>query len=147
MTISIDGAARGNPGPAGYGVAATGDGGALLKEAYGYIGDQTNNIAEYCALLAALNLAKKMEWRRLRVRSDSQLLVRQLEGSYKVKNERLRSLYARAVAMISRLDSFAIEHVPRSENKQADKLANKAIDTRASEPRGINPILVMSEGA
>ena len=139
VTLSIDGAARGNPGPAGYGIAAEADGETL--EAWGYIGEQTNNVAEYCALLAALNLARKKGWSRLRVRSDSQLLVRQIEGSYKVKNEGLRPLHGRARALISRLEAFAIEHVPRAQNKAADKLANRAVDERSSQPKGINPIL------
>ena len=140
VTLNIDGAARGNPGPAGYGVAIEADG--VPFEAWGYIGEQTNNVAEYCALLAALNLAKKKDWRRVRVRSDSQLLVRQIEGSYKVKNEGLRPLHGRARVLISRLEEFAIEHVPRAENKAADKLANRAVDERTSQPKGINPILV-----
>jgi ribonuclease HI len=142
ITISIDGAARGNPGPAGYGLAADDEQGEPLLEGFGYIGEQTNNFAEYCALLAALELARKKGWRELMVRSDSQLLVRQIEGDYKVKNDGLRPLHARALQLISRLVDFKIVHVPRSENKRADKLANRGIDEQKSQPRGINPILI-----
>ncbi len=142
IEINIDGAARGNPGPAGYGIVAVEAGGETLAEGYGFIGEQTNNVAEYCALLAALELSHKNGWRELLVRSDSQLLVRQIEGAYKVKNDGLRKLHSRAIQLIGRFKVFEIEHVPRSDNKLADKLANKGIDEQKSKPRGINPILV-----
>ncbi|HUX07604.1 MAG TPA: ribonuclease HI family protein [Acidobacteriota bacterium] len=142
IEIYIDGAARGNPGPAGYGIAAADADGTTVAEGYGFIGEQTNNFAEYCALLAALELAQKKGWRELMVRSDSQLLVRQIQGVYKVKNEGLRALHSRATLLIGRFRVFEIEHVSRSENKLADKLANKGVDEQKSKPRGINPILV-----
>ena len=142
VTVHIDGASSGNPGPAGYGLAARDEDGAPLAEGYGYIGEQTNNFAEYCALLAALELARKQGWRELRIRSDSQLLVRQVEGSYKVKNDKLRTLHRRARQLIRSLRVFSIEHVGREENKAADKLARIALKKKRSEPRGINPILV-----
>jgi ribonuclease HI len=142
VTINIDGAARGNPGPAGYGLIAEDGQSGTPVEGYGYIGEQTNNVAEYCALLAALELARKKGWRELSIRSDSQLLVRQIEGDYKVKSETLRPLHSRALQLIARLGRFEITHVPRGKNKRADKLANKAIDALESRPRGINPILI-----
>lgn len=139
--INIDGAARGNPGPAGYGIAACDQEGTLLQEAYGYLGDQTNNAAEYCGLVAALELAVFNKWNDLVVRSDSQLMVRQIQGEYKVKNPALKALFMTAKSLISRLNAFEIQHVPRKENKEADKLANKAVDEENSSPHFINPVL------
>lgn len=142
ITINIDGAARGNPGPAGYGIIARDKSGAVLREAYGYIGEQTNNFAEYTALLAALELALREKWKEVRIKSDSQLLVKQIRGEYKVKNSTLFSFHRRATALLGRFDSFSVVHVERGNNKEADKLANKAVDTMSSDPREINPIRV-----
>lgn len=142
VTVNIDGAARGNPGPAGYGLSAHDSEGKPITEAFGFIGEQTNNFAEYCGLLAALELAVKKGWRSLHVKCDSELLVRQIRGEYKVKNEGLKRLHRRAAQLISRLNKFSIEHVGRAQNKEADKLANRAVDTEESRPKGINPILI-----
>jgi ribonuclease HI len=142
VTINIDGAARGNPGPAGYGFVAVDGNGDLVCDGYGYIGEQTNNVAEYCALLAALELARKKGWTSLHIRSDSLLLVRQIQGSFKVKNEGLQKLHRHAARLIGKLRSLDIEHVDRKDNRAADKLANRAVDERKSRPRGINPFLV-----
>lgn len=142
ITIYIDGGARGNPGPAGYGLVAKSENSDVLEEGYGYIGEQTCNFAEYCALLAALELALKKRWDHLQVKSDSQLLVRQIKGEYKVKNERLQAFHRRALQQISRFKSFKIEHIDRNLNKQADKLAGEAIKKLESQPKGINPILI-----
>ena len=140
--INIDGAARGNPGPAGYGIYVSDKQGETIEEAYGYVGDQTNNFAEYTALLAALKLARLRGWSEVHIRSDSQLLVRQLNGQYKVKNEVLARFYRQALSERSRFKYCRIDHVLRGENKKADKLANKAVDEQDSQPREINPILV-----
>lgn len=140
--MNIDGAARGNPGPAGYGIHVSDNNSETIEDAFGYIGEQTNNFAEYTALLAALKLARLRGWNDVHIRSDSQLLVRQLNGEYKVKNEVLARFFRQARSDMSRLKRCRIEHVPRGENKEADKLANKAVDEMASKPPEINPILV-----
>ena len=127
-TANIDGAARGNPGPAAYGVVVRQPDGAVLTSFKKYIEKQTNNVAEYYALIAALDYAAAHNLRRLRVRSDSELLVRQMQGRYKVKSPVLRPLYERARKMAGGLEMFAIEHVPREQNADADALANAALD-------------------
>jgi ribonuclease HI len=142
IIVYTDGAARGNPGPAGYGIYAVDNGGSVQAEAYGYIGDQTNNFAEYIALIAAFNLARKKGWKRLTIRSDSQLLVRQMNGEYKVKNDVLQRLHRQAGRLRATFERCDIEHVKRALNKQADALANHAIDEKDSQPRSINPVLV-----
>ncbi|MDD5560053.1 ribonuclease HI family protein [Candidatus Methylomirabilis sp.] len=132
LMIHIDGAARGNPGPAGIGVMLeTGDG-PLQRGLCRYIGEATNNVAEYEALLLALREARKLQASVVEIRSDSQLLVRQIQGSYRVKNPRLAALHAQARDLISALPSFRIEHVGRELNRQADALANRAIDEALS---------------
>ena len=93
-----------------------------------YLGRETNNVAEYHALITALDYASANKISRLRVLSDSELLVRQMQGRYKVKSADLRPLYERAVAMSRSLDYFAVEHIPREKNREADKLANEALD-------------------
>ena len=127
-TANIDGAARGNPGPASYGVVVRGPDGAVLASLRKYIGRHTNNVAEYYALIAALDYAAAHNLRRLRVRSDSELLVRQMQGRYKVRSPDLRPLYERARKMAAGLEMFAIEHVRREQNSDADALANAALD-------------------
>jgi ribonuclease HI len=127
-TAYIDGAARGNPGPAAYAVVLRRPDGTPLESLGKYIGRQTNNVAEYYALIAALDYAAAHNLRRLRVRSDSELLVRQMKGIYKVKSPDLRPLYERARKMAAALETFAIEHVARERNSEADALANAALD-------------------
>lgn len=124
----IDGAARGNPGPASYGVIIRKANGEVVAELKKYIGRNTNNVAEYYALIAALDFAVAHGIRALRIRSDSELLVRQMQGRYKVKSADLRPLYERAKKMSQALTSFAVEHVPREQNREADALANQALD-------------------
>ncbi|MFQ5878544.1 MAG: ribonuclease HI family protein [Acidobacteriota bacterium] len=128
----IDGAARGNPGPAGYGVVVEAEGGRPPVEIYGYLGTATNNVAEYAALLALLEHAVGRGPISLRVRSDSELLVRQMRGIYRVKDARLRVLHAAARSLAGRLREVAFEHVPRERNREADALANRAIDLEES---------------
>lgn len=135
LVAHIDGGARGNPGPAGYGVHVEDAGGAAVAELYGYLGVATNNTAEYAALLAALEYARDVRASSLRVLSDSELLVRQLEGVYRVKDPKMRVLHAAARVLIAGLKSFSVAHVPREENREADALANRAMDRRDSSGR------------
>ena len=124
----IDGGARGNPGPAGYGVRIEDDSGAVLEELRGFLGVATNNAAEYQALLAALKYAHDHGHRIARIRSDSELLVKQMLGQYRVRHAGLQPLYQKARALADALDRVAFEHVPRDQNKHADRLANAAMD-------------------
>ncbi|HXN23685.1 MAG TPA: reverse transcriptase-like protein [Candidatus Dormibacteraeota bacterium] len=131
-TAEIDGAARGNPGPASYGVVIHAPGGAMVAELKKYIGRGTNNVAEYYALIAALDYAAAHGIRALRIRSDSELLVRQMQGRYKVKSPDLRPLFERARKLSQALPFFSIEHVRREQNSEADALANQALDNTSS---------------
>jgi ribonuclease HI len=136
---NIDGASRGNPGPAAYAVILRAPGGAKIAEISKCIGRKTNNVAEYYALLAALDYAGAHSIRALRVRSDSELLVRQMQGRYRVKNEELKPLHERAQKMTRGLEYFVIEHVPREQNSEADLLANLALDGTGSKSRDMAP--------
>jgi probable phosphoglycerate mutase len=128
----IDGGSRGNPGSAGFGVYFRDTQENTIKEIYGYLGTQTNNYAEYSALIAALKWALKNQFTNLSVYSDSELLVKQIRGLYQVKSPSLKVLYDETKRLIKELDAFNIQHVPRSQNKEADKLANLAMDREAS---------------
>ena len=130
-TAYIDGGSRGNPGPAGYGVQIVDESGAVIAELYGALDDTTNNVAEYHGLLAALAWAVDQGWRALHIRSDSELLVKQLRGEYRVKNPGLQPLYQDARALIGRIGRVTFEHVRREFNKEADRLANLAMDEAA----------------
>jgi ribonuclease HI len=125
---NIDGGSRGNPGPAAYGVVirdAKGDIVARLKK---YIGRMTNNVAEYYGLIAALDYMQSQGIRALRIESDSELLVKQMRGQYKVRSPELQPLFERARKMSQSLESFRIDHVYREQNREADALANEAMD-------------------
>jgi probable phosphoglycerate mutase len=124
----IDGASRGNPGPAAYGVVLESPDGVPLTTLSKAIGHTTNNVAEYHGLLAALEYALQHNVRRLKVLSDSELMARQIQGAYKVKSPDLKPLFERARSAIAQLESFSIEHVRREHNREADKLANLALD-------------------
>ena len=128
ITAYTDGGSRGNPGPAGYGVLVQAADGSTLAELSEFLGITTNNVAEYSALLAALDYALTHGHARLRVISDSELMVKQLRGQYKVKIPDLRPLYEEARRRVARLEQFSIEHVLRGKNKKADGLANAAMD-------------------
>jgi ribonuclease HI len=128
LIAHTDGGARGNPGPAGYGIAITDSKGNKVAGLSKYLGHQTNNVAEYQALIGALEYAVENHHPALKVISDSELLVRQIKGIYKVKEPTLRDLHARATQLISNLDWFQIEHVLRGHNREADELANQAMD-------------------
>ena len=129
----IDGGARGNPGPAGYGVRVERPDGTLLEEFCGAIGVATNNVAEYRGLLAALEWAKAHQHRALHVRSDSLLLVQQMLGNFKVKHPGLQPLHARARLLAHDVGRVTFEHVGRASNAHADRLANTAMDAAAAE--------------
>jgi len=136
----IDGGARGNPGPAGYGVAVADSSGKRVAELSEYIGHRSNNVAEYSGLLGALQYCLKHKEPALKVISDSELMVKQLNGVYKVKSPDLKTLYDQAQTMIRRLDWFRAEHVLRAKNKDADRLANEAMDRgmrRGNHPEGV----------
>jgi len=129
----IDGGARGNPGPAGFGVRIEDSNGTLVEEFAESIGIATNNVAEYRGLLAALEWAKRHGRRVLRVRSDSQLLVQQMLGNYRVKNPGLLPLHAKARLLAHEVGEVTFEHVGRSLNAHADRLANTAMDAASSK--------------
>jgi ribonuclease HI len=124
----IDGGARGNPGPAGFGVRIEDERGSLVDEFHGSIGVATNNVAEYRGLLAALEWARAHGETDLVVRSDSQLLVQQMLGNYRVRNAGLQPLHAKAQSLARGIGRVIFEHVPRARNAHADRLANEAMD-------------------
>jgi ribonuclease HI len=124
----IDGGARGNPGPAGYGVRVESADGAVLDELHGALGSATNNVAEYNGLLAALQWAVDHDARRVHIRADSELLVKQMRGEYRVKNAGLQPLYVRARLLVAQLDDVRFEHVRRELNTEADRLSNLGMD-------------------
>lgn len=127
ITAFVDGASRGNPGPAGYGVYMTKDDGEII-EVGGYLGRTTNNVAEYAGLLEALEVAQSEGATELEIVSDSLLLVQQMLGKYRVKHPNLIPLYERAKSMSRRFRRFSIRHTLRAGNKDADRLANVAVD-------------------
>jgi len=127
-TAHVDGGARGNPGPAGYGVAINDASGRPVAELSEYLGHHTNNYAEYQGLLAALRYAAENQIKALKVISDSELMVRQMKGIYKVRHPELRKLYERAQQLVRRLEHFEIRHALREHNQTADRLANEAMD-------------------
>ncbi len=127
-----DGGARGNPGPAGYGALVQDESGALLAELSEFLGVRTNNYAEYSGLLGCLQYAIDHHHRRLKVVSDSEFMVKQIQGTYQVKSPDLKPLHDEAKRRIAKLDEFVISHALRHKNKDADRLANEAMD------RGMN---------
>ncbi|HVE14049.1 MAG TPA: ribonuclease HI family protein [Elusimicrobiota bacterium] len=128
LLFYIDGACRGNPGPSSVGVVVQDADGKVIKEHGRAIGVGTNNVAEYTALSDALGLAKELGGRRLKIHSDSQLLVRQFNGQYRVKNPALFDKLTRIQQMRRDFESVELVHVPREQNRLADKLANQALD-------------------
>ena len=128
LVAHIDGGARGNPGPAGYGVALEDQDGRRVAGLSQYLGHRTNNYAEYSGLLAALEYALAHGPKALKVISDSELMVRHIKGVYKVRNAALRELYDKAQQLIRQLEWFEIGHVLRESNREADRLANEAMD-------------------
>jgi ribonuclease HI len=126
--VSVDGAARGNPGPAGIGVAVADEDGRLVAELGEGIGHATNNQAEYRAAIVGLRLAAESGARVVLLRSDSRLLVEQLAGRFRVKDPTLRRLHQEASSLMAAFDDVTLEHVPREGNADADRLANRGID-------------------
>jgi len=144
-TAKVDGASRGNPGPASYAVVMRKPDGSSEFEIGKYVGRATNNVAEYYGLIAALDYAASHGIERLRIQSDSELLVRQMQGRYKVKSADLRPLHERAQKLARGLAFFAIEHIPRELNSEADALANVALDRTSSS--GVSSSSAVSRGA
>jgi len=128
IEIYVDGGSRGNPGPSGVGVVILDAGGNRLKEISKYIGETTNNIAEYSALLYGLEEALILRVDKIIVNLDSELVARQLTGDYRVKDPGLKPLFERAMNMLKSFKSFEIRHIEREKNKEADKLVNRAIN-------------------
>ena len=128
ITAYCDGGSRGNPGPAGFGVYIEDAQGKTLAHLSEFVGRKTNNFAEYSGLLAALNFALEQGYPRLKVVSDSELMVKQIKGQYRVHSPELRPLYEEAKRRIARLERFEIQHVLREKNRHADGLANEAMD-------------------
>lgn len=126
--LHVDGGARGNPGPAGIGAVLVTSDGEVIEDAARGIGVATNNVAEYKALIAGLELALARGVSELAVFSDSELVVSQIKGEWKIRNDRLRSLAAEAARLLRRFDKFSLTHVPREMNADADKLANQGMD-------------------
>ncbi|MDR2431931.1 MAG: ribonuclease HI family protein [Candidatus Margulisbacteria bacterium] len=123
----VDGGARGNPGPAGSGAVLAGARPFTISK---YLGETTNNVAEYTALLLLLQKALELGYSELEIFADSELMVKQIGGQYKVKDVKLKKLFAQATAYIARLKKFSLSHIPRAQNKEADRLVNEAIDRR-----------------
>lgn len=129
FTIYTDGASRNNPGPAAIGAVIKDGSGKIAATVSQRIGTATNNQAEYTAIIAALEKAIGLGARRVELKSDSELVVKQLNGQYKVKKTTLKPLYQKVVRLVGALEAFTITHIPREQNKEADRLANKALDT------------------
>ncbi|HEU5451237.1 MAG TPA: ribonuclease HI family protein [Terriglobales bacterium] len=134
LVAHVDGGARGNPGPAGFGVVIEDEAGRPVARLSQYLGHRTNNYAEYMGLLSALAYALKHGFKALKVISDSELMVRQIQGKYKVKSPVLLDLYKHAKSLIQQLDWFRIEHTLREGNAEADRLANEAMDQGMRRP-------------
>jgi ribonuclease HI len=141
LSMYIDGAARGNPGPAGIGVVLEDSDKRIVKNIDKFIGNATNNVAEYTALIIGMEEAVKLGAKEITVNTDSELLAKQLGGEYKVKNPVLKDLHAKAFEIINNLEHVIVNNIPREDNKGADKLANKAIDDSAKKRIGKSFIL------
>jgi ribonuclease HI len=128
LTVNVDGGARGNPGPAAVGVVVRDEDGEVLVERAERIGRTTNNVAEYKALLLGIATAREVGGTELELVGDSELIVRQIEGRYKVKDATMRELHAEATRELAELDRWSIRHVKRAENADADRLVNAALD-------------------
>jgi ribonuclease HI len=131
LVVHVDGGARGNPGPAAVAAVVTGSDGEVLAEEAEYIGEATNNVAEYRAVLLGLSLARSLGAREVEVINDSELVARQIGGQYKVKNPGLRPLYQQALAGLRGFDRWSVRNVPRALNERADELVNQALDEAA----------------
>lgn len=128
LKVYVDGASRGNPGDAGIGIVMLDENGNVIKEMSDYIGQTTNNIAEYTALVTALKEAIEVGCEEIEVFSDSELMVKQINGQYQIKNEGIKRLYSQVSQLMKEFKSFSINHVKREFNRRADELANEGID-------------------
>jgi ribonuclease HI len=136
VVLYTDGASRGNPGQAGAGIVLKAPDGTTVARGYRYLGHATNNEAEYQAVVIGLQRALSGGFRSVTIRADSELLVRQLRGEYRVKSPHLQVLHAEALSLLRQFTNWRAEHIPRAQNAEADRLANKAIDVaHASGPR------------
>jgi ribonuclease HI len=134
VVVHVDGGARGNPGPAAVAaVASSPDGGEVLREASEYIGEATNNVAEYRAVLLGLELARSLGAREVEVINDSELVARQIGGQYKVKHPGLRPLFVETMRALRELDRWSVRNVRREQNARADELVNLELDRAAGE--------------
>ena len=131
ITAFFDGGSRGNPGPAGYGVYIVDDQATVLAELHAPLGVATNNVAEYRGLIAALEWAIANDVTAITVKGDSLLIIEQMRGNFKVKNEGLRPLYHQARMLVMQIGNVKFEHVPREKNKDADRLSNVGMDANA----------------
>ena len=132
ITAFFDGGARGNPGPAGYGVYIVDDQNTVLAELSGSLGVATNNVAEYHGLIAALEWAANRDLKQIAIKGDSLLLIEQMRGNYKVKNEGLKPLHLKARMLVMQIGDVSFEHVRREQNKEADRLSNVGMDANGS---------------
>ena len=139
LTVSCDGASRGNPGPAGIGVSIVDDDGAVVDEIARGIGETTNNVAEYTAVIEGLARARELGARAVTLRSDSLLLINQLTGRYRVKTPHLVPLHRRARSIAAGFDRISFRHVPREQNVEADRLANEGVDKWLAGDRSEEP--------
>jgi probable phosphoglycerate mutase len=144
VTAHCDGGARGNPGPAGYGAVLQDDSGRVLAELSEFLGHRTNNFAEYAGLLGCLDWALLHQVPRLRVVSDSLLMVKQIQGKFKINSPDLKPLWEEARRRIAQLDRFEITHALRHKNKVADRLANEAMDRGTGQPAAARPTPTLS---
>ena len=128
IVVNVDGASKGNPGESGIGVAIFDKDLNLINEACDYLGVATNNVAEYKALILGIKLSKKYNAKRVLFKADSELMVKQIKGEYRVKNAQLKLLFTEAQGLLKKLPNWKIMHVPREENKEADLLANKGVE-------------------
>jgi len=133
VIVFTDGASRGNPGHAGIGISFVDEKGRVIKEISEYIGETTNNIAEYTALVTALKEAIEMNFDEIEVISDSELMVKQINGEYQVKNQGLKPVYSEACELLKEFKNYVVRHVSREQNKRADDLANQGIDDALDE--------------
>ncbi len=130
LVMQFDGGSRGNPGPAGCGVTLTTPAGEVLYELGDYLGTHTNNYAEYSGLIRGVEAAVNLGVRKLEIRADSELVVRQILGIYRVKNATLRPLYQQAMDLLNKIPAWSIQHVYRSSNTRPDELANMAMNRK-----------------
>ncbi|MBK5233745.1 MAG: ribonuclease HI family protein [Thermoleophilia bacterium] len=128
LTVNVDGGARGNPGPSAIGIVVRDETGGVLLERGEKIGDATNNVAEYKALIAGIALAKELGADKVELIGDSELVVKQVRGEYKVKNAGIKPLHAEAKTALADFDEWTIKHVRREMNSEADRLVNEVLD-------------------